>query len=1478
MKPKATPRTLAACAACCFTLTLTTQAATVTKAANGTDLTDGASWGGTAPTATDTATWEASSLGAGLLLGSDTSWQGIVVTGGTAAVDISGAGLLTLGTGGVDLSAAAVDLTVANTVVLGADQTWKAAAGRTLTVSGPVSGSANLTAGSAAPTGSHSGYLSAVGGSPTMVFAGATLANITAAGGVMQGGWIPAATPAGTYFFSNNGSEVTYQLQFFDGTHTKVAKVKMTQSGADVVAYQVYAKYKTGNFLGQNFDDPYPVTGFPPVGPDGYGVVATTAVLGTAPAGTVLLSGTNPYTGSTVVASGTLRAGSTAAFGSNSAVSITATPGTTLDLNGFNNTVGSLTGGGTVALGAATLTVGTDNTSPAAYAGTFSGTTGAVVKAGTGTLTLTLGAASDFSQLVVSSGAVITTTTNLGTASTVVLGDAATGTADVQFTTTGASVTRPVTVTANGSGLAMIGSSGGGGNTQFTGVITLDRATTITAGSTDRTSWTGKITGNVGTLTISGGRRTVFESASGLNDFTGSVVVTGTGTVFQIGAGTLSGENIPDASDVTVDSGAFLKLANVGTCIETINALNGSGIVRRHEGVGGTQTLVIGAANGSGSFSGALESGAGPLAVVKAGTGVQTLSGTNPYTGATTITGGTLKLSSGGSINNSASITVAPGATFDASETGFTLGAGKTLTAGDTAPGNDVTGAVVSEGTLRPGGNGTLGTLTGITNLTLGGTLEWDRSANSAASDGIAIDGTLSISSSFNLVPAAVGFPSAGTRSYTVVSGLTTPLTQADLDVLNTVVLPADYTWDTTSDPTALKITHVQAGANLVWSGTGANGNWDTSTANWAGGPGIYQDGDFCTFNDTAAGTTTIDLPADVYPGAVRFNHSALNYSLGSTADPKAGIGGALTLLKQGSGTLTLTSSNFHTGGTTLSDGILSFADGAIPATGPLTMDGGTLRWGPGNTQNVAGVLAMVNGKTATFDTNGNAVSFTTGIGNSSTASLVKTGAGTLTLGGTGTWTGGVEIQQGTLVAGTSGAFGGNLILLGATPHDAAVIVANRADVPNSITVSAAGTGAVIIGADNTGTGSDPATIFGLVTLNRPTTFSGGVAEDRLAIDGRITGNVGTLTIAGGSRTTFLSTLNDFTGDILVTGAGTVLQAGVASAAGVIPDATNITIETDAAFQTAANSGEETVGGIFGSGELRSFRDANPGNLFGSSITIGGGDQNGDFSGVIANGNAVFSVTKTGTGTQILRGVNTYTGNTVVAAGTLHLQEAAALTFRVTNTTHNSLTGAGTVVLDGNFAIDVAAVTATTGTWQLENAASLPGAYGTSFQVVTPAGVPWTDKGNDKWTLASGQLEFTFDETTGTLTVKERGFATWIAGFGLDPADQEPGDDPDHDGLSNLVEYALDGRSPAAADGPAGTFLAGTLAFTKRAEAATDPKLSYQIQESDDLGLTDGWTEAPAGPDYTNDPAAIAYKLPTGKAQTFARLLVTLQP
>ncbi len=119
------------------------RAASVTKADTGSNLNDTASWVGAAtPTATDTATWGATSLVSGLTLSPGASWLGIGITAALADITISGAGALTLGTGGIY---AAGSLSLGNPVVLAADQTWTSITGFQLNATGPISGGGQLT-------------------------------------------------------------------------------------------------------------------------------------------------------------------------------------------------------------------------------------------------------------------------------------------------------------------------------------------------------------------------------------------------------------------------------------------------------------------------------------------------------------------------------------------------------------------------------------------------------------------------------------------------------------------------------------------------------------------------------------------------------------------------------------------------------------------------------------------------------------------------------------------------------------------------------------------------------------------------------------------------------------------------------------------------------------------------------------------------------------------------------------------------------------------------------------------------------------------------------------------------------------------------------------------------------------------------------------------------------------------------------------
>ena len=128
------------------------------------------------------------------------------------------------------------------------------------------------------------------------------------------------------------------------------------------------------------------------------------------------------------------------------------------------------------------------------------------------------------------------------------------------------------------------------------------------------------------------------------------------------------------------------------------------------------------------------------------------------------------------------------------------------------------------------------------------------------------------------------------------------------------------------------------------WTGA-ISGDWDVNdgpdpttgigTVNWqeanSGTPTRYlQFGtsvDSVLFDDTATGTTTINLTTSLSPNSVTVNNSTLAYTFSGAGK----LTGATTLLKTGSGTLILvnTGGNDYTGTTTINGGTLQLGDGA---------------------------------------------------------------------------------------------------------------------------------------------------------------------------------------------------------------------------------------------------------------------------------------------------------------------------------------------------------------------------------------------------------------------------------------------------------------------------------------------------------------------------------------------------------------------
>ncbi|MES2031258.1 MAG: autotransporter domain-containing protein [Pseudomonadota bacterium] len=115
---------------------------------------------------------------------------------------------------------------------------------------------------------------------------------------------------------------------------------------------------------------------------------------------------------------------------------------------------------------------------------------------------------------------------------------------------------------------------------------------------------------------------------------------------------------------------------------------------------------------------------------------------------------------------------------------------------------------------------------------------------------------------------------------------------------------------------------------------------------------------------------------------------------------------------------------------------------------------------------------------------------------------------------------------------------------------------------------------------------------------------------------------------------------------------------------------------TDFGGSTGPNSDNKlSAGSINGGGTFR---------LGQNELTVGGNNLSTNVTGVIADGGSGGSLVKTGAGTMILSGINTYTGGTTFAGGTISVAQdanlggaAGALTFnggvlRITGTTFNS--------------------------------------------------------------------------------------------------------------------------------------------------------------------------------------------------------------
>lgn len=186
-------------------------ASPINKDTAGIDLTSGSSWvGGSPPGSGDVATWSGSAPGAGLTLPVGQTWQGIDIQGAASAIDITGAGTLTLDSAGINIAAAGQNLTIANSRTFGANSTVSVGTGRALTLGGTAVSTTTFSTGTTtALTGA--GSMSLGGSNHTITGSGAltigsgfTLINNLQTGGTSAAYAGAVTLNAGGFYYQNS--------------------------------------------------------------------------------------------------------------------------------------------------------------------------------------------------------------------------------------------------------------------------------------------------------------------------------------------------------------------------------------------------------------------------------------------------------------------------------------------------------------------------------------------------------------------------------------------------------------------------------------------------------------------------------------------------------------------------------------------------------------------------------------------------------------------------------------------------------------------------------------------------------------------------------------------------------------------------------------------------------------------------------------------------------------------------------------------------------------------------------------------------------------------------------------------------------------------------------------------------------------------------------------------------------------------------